>query len=66
MKVELWIDLSDIYITDPKNILAVGMVPSVKLKDYSRYKIEVDLPIHHFRAIEDRKIEAVLIGKEED
>ena len=66
MKVKLYIDLDDNMITDEKNIFALGNPSSQKMNGYSRYLIEVDLPIHHFKPIADRKIEAVVIGKEED
>lgn len=62
----MWIDLQDDYFVEEETIFATGKPLSKKMKNCSRYLIEVDLPIHHFKPIADRKIEAVTIGKEEE
>ena len=66
MKVKLYIDLNNDFITEEKYAMAYGNVSSQKMSDQTRYLLEVDLPIHHFRAVADRKVEAVVIGKEEE
>jgi len=68
MKVKLYMDLPNDYITDEKSVMASGedVLVSQKMDNYTRYLIEVDMPIHHFRAVADRKIEGILIGKEEE
>ncbi len=68
MKVRMYIDLPNDCITDEKNVYAFseGSALHQKMQGYSRYLIEVDLPVHHFKPIADRKIEAVTLGKEEE
>ncbi len=66
MKVKLWIDLPNDYFVDPKTIFATGDPSSIKMSNQTRYLIEVDLPVGHFKPIADIKVEAVLIGKEEE
>lgn len=55
-------------IVDEKNVYAFSEASAVhqKMPHTSRYLIEVDLPVHHFKPIADRKIEAVTLGKEEE
>jgi len=66
MKIKMWIDLPNDTIMDPKHTYATGDVLSQKMIGWSRYLIEVDLPVHHFKPAEDRKIEVITIGKEEE
>jgi hypothetical protein len=63
----MWIDLSNDYIMDENCVFASSARPSTqKMEGWSRYLIEVDLPVHHFKSVDDRRIEAVVIGKEEE
>lgn len=69
MKVKLWIDLPDgqkYGYAEEENLFATGKPLSNKMDGYTRYLIEVDLPVKHFKPVADRKIEAVVIGKEEE
>lgn len=66
MIIDLYIDLPNDYISEPKMVYANSVPSTQKMEGWSRYKIEVDLPIHHFKSINDRVIKAVTIGKEED
>lgn len=68
MKVRMYIDLPNDSIVDEKNVFAFSEASAVhqKMPHTSRYLIEVDLPVHHFKPMADRKIEAVTIGKVEE
>jgi len=69
MKVKMYIDLDDNIIADIENgycIMATNKPTMHKILGQSRYVFEVDLPVHHFKAIADREVDAVLIGKEEE
>ena len=67
MKVKLYMDLSDLCIVNlnNENIMAASSPMYSSMKDMTRYVLEVDLPIRHFKVIADREVEAVVIGKEE-
>ena len=66
MKVSLYIDLPNDYILEPDTIYGTGKPLSQKMVGYSRYKIEIDLPVHHFKPVSDRTIPAVVLEKEEE
>ncbi len=66
MIVKLWMDLPTEYFVKPEDVLAMGDKNSVKMHNHTRYLIEVDLPVHHFKPQADRVIKAVVIGKEEE
>jgi len=65
MKVKFYVDLPDTHFADINNVIAVTKPLGQTCQDTTRYVLEVDLPIHHFKPVADRKIEAVLLGKEE-
>ena len=66
MKKYLYIDLPNDRIVDDTNLFATATPLSQKMIGWSRYKIEVDLPIHHFKPIADREIKSITLGKEEE
>lgn len=66
MKVNLYIDLPNDNFLPVDMVYAFGKPTSQKMDGYSRYKIEVDLPVHHFKPVSDRTIQAVTLGKEEE
>ena len=66
MIVDLYIDLPNDHIIETKYTYAQTEPTLQKMEGWSRYKIEVDLPVHHFKSINDRTIKAVTIGKEEE
>jgi hypothetical protein len=65
MKVKLYIDLANEYYQDPKNVSAFGSPFTEPMENYTRYVIEVDLPVKHFKPSSERKVKVLSVGEEE-
>ena len=65
MKVKMYIDLPEGSYVDPKTLLALGDQTVPLMLGWTRYELEVDLPIKHFREANTVKVKAELTGEME-